>query len=181
VSQVPARPLPLSLDEGAPLPPLSGPRLGGREATRPDEAALQACLEAAPGWFELTEGGPAAPDAAARLLDEAEADPARRVLLLWSRPGGRPLGVLDLWLDQPEPGTAHVGLLLVAEAWQGQGYGAEAAAALERALAAAGYRLLRLSVGDENPGAHAFWARLGFAPIGRLDGGVTLYEKPLRP
>jgi len=87
--------------------------------------------------------------------------------------------VLDLWLHQPEPGTAHVGLLLVAERLQGQGLGAEATAALERSLGAAGFRLLRLSVGDENPGAHAFWERVGFAPIGRLDGGVTLYEKVL--
>jgi RimJ/RimL family protein N-acetyltransferase len=163
-----------------PLPPLLGPRLAAVEATRADEARLQACLEAAPGYFTLTEGAPPERDAAARLLDEAEADPARRVLLLAGR-GGRALGVLDLWLDQPEPGTAHVGLLLVAEAFQGQGYGAEATFALERALAAAGYGCLRLSVGDENHGAHAFWARVGFAPVGRLDGGVTVFEKVLAP
>ena len=167
------------MDDRTPLPPLEGARLVGAEAARGDEARLQACLAAAPGYFLLTEGAAAAPDAAARLLDEAEADPLRRVLLLSARRGGRPIGVLDLWLDQPEPGTAHVGLLLVAEAWQGQGYGAEAAAALERSLAGAGYGCLRLSVGDENPGAHAFWARVGYAPVGRLDGGVTLYEKVL--
>lgn len=163
----------------APLPPLEGARLAGAEAGRADEARLQGCLEAAPGYFQLTEGGPPAPDAAARLLDEAEADPARRVYLLASRRGGRAVGVLDLWLDQPEPGTAHLGLLLLAEVHQGQGLGAEAAGALERSLAAAGYALLRLSVGDENPGAHAFWERVGYAPVGRLAGGVTLYEKVL--
>ena len=162
-----------------PLPPLVAPRLAGVEASRADQPRLQGCLEAAAAYFELTEGAPPAPDAADRLLDEAEADPARRILLLTCRRGDRPLGVLDLWLDQPEPGTAHVGLLLLAETQQGQGYGAEATAALERALASAGYGLLRLSVGDENPGAHAFWERVGFAPIGRLDGGVTLYEKVL--
>lgn len=162
-----------------PLPPLEGPRLAGVEASRRDVAPLQGCLEAAPGYFVLTEGAPPAPDAAARLLDEAEADPTRRIVLLRSRRGAAAVGVLDLWLHQPEPGTAHVGLLLVAERLRGQGLGAEATAALERSLGAAGFRLLRLSVGDENPGAHAFWARLGFAPVGRLEGGVTVYEKPL--
>jgi RimJ/RimL family protein N-acetyltransferase len=161
------------------LPPLEAPRLAGVEACRADQRGLQGCLEAAPGYFILTEGAPPAADAAARLLDEAEADPARRIILLRSRRGGAAVGVVDLWLDQPEPGTAHLGLLLVAERLQGQGLGAEATGALERSLAAAGYGLLRLSVGDENPGAHAFWERLGFAPVGRLAGGVTVYEKPL--
>ena len=27
------------------------------------------------------------------------------------------------------------------------------------------------------PGAKAFWQRLGFAEVGRLDRGVTVYEK----
>jgi ribosomal protein S18 acetylase RimI-like enzyme len=161
------------------LAPLLGPRLAGREAARVDEGLVQACLDAAPGYFVLTEGEPASRDAAARLLDESELDPLRRVLLLLARTGGQPLGLVDLWLDQPEPGTAHLGLLLVRERLQGQGYGAEATAALERSLAAAGYRWLRLSVGDENPGAREFWERVGFAAVGRLEGGVSLYEKPL--
>ena len=171
--------LDLGLEPRAPLPPLEAPRLAAVEASRADEVRLQGCLEAAPGYFVLTEGAPPSPDAAARLLDEAEADQCRRVLLLERRRGGAAVGVLDVWLDQPEPGTAHLGLLLVAERLQGQGLGAEAAAALERSLGAAGYGLLRLSVGDENPGAHAFWARQGYAPVGRLAGGVTVYEKPL--
>jgi hypothetical protein len=35
-------------------------------------------------------------------------------------------------------------------------------------------------VGDENPGALAFWARLGYAVVGRLQGGVAVLEKALR-
>ncbi len=166
------------MEPSDPLPPLLGPRLSGAEAGRGDQARLQACLEAAPRYWRLTEGAPPARDAAERLLDEAEADAARRILLLSGR-AGRTVAVIDLWLDQPEPGTAHVGLLLVPEPLQGQGYGAEAAAALERSLLGAGYGLLRLSVGDENPGAHAFWERVGYAPVGRLEGGVTVYEKIL--
>jgi RimJ/RimL family protein N-acetyltransferase len=169
------------MDSRPPLPPLdlASPRLHLREATRADQGALQACLDGAPDYHQRTEGGPADPDAAGDLLDEAEADELRRVLLLVPRRGGPAVGLLDLWLDQPEPGTVHVGLLLLREAAQGLGYGAEATAALEGALVAVGYGLLRLSVGDENPGALAFWERLGYAPVGRLDGGVTLLEKVL--
>ncbi len=161
------------------LPPLLASRLEIREAGPDDRAALQAVLDGAPEFHERTEGAPAGPRAAAHLLDEVELDPMRRVWLLSLKRGGAPAGLLDVWLDQPEPGTAHVGLLLLREPLQAQGLGAEAAAALERALAEAGYRHLRLSVGDENPGAAAFWERVGYEAIGRLDGGVTLFEKRL--
>ncbi len=166
---------------GAPLPPIVAPRLVAEPADATVAGLLQACLAGAPDYFERTEGAPADPDAAARLLSEAEADDRRRLFLVRARGSGAALGVLDLWLDQPEPGTAHLGLLLLAEAWQGRGYGLEAAGALERSLALAGYDTLRLSVGDENPEARAFWDRAGFAEVGRIDRGVTVLEKPLGP
>ena len=156
------------------------PRLDVAEATRGAAAALQACLDGCPGYFERAEGAPAGPEAAAHLLDEAEADPLRRLYLFTLKRGGAPAALVDLWLDQPEPGTAHLGLLLVREALQGQGLGREAMAALERALTPAGYDTLRLSVADENREVDGFWEELGFAPVGRLEGGVTVYEKPLR-
>jgi RimJ/RimL family protein N-acetyltransferase len=162
------------------LPSLDSPRLLARPASRDDQAALQRCLEDAPDYFERTEGAPAGPGAAGLLLDEAEADPARRVYLLLLRRGSRPAGVIDLWLDQPEPGTAHLGLLLLREPLQAMGLGREASLAVEAALAEAGFGTLRLSVGDENPGALAFWARLGYAVVGRLQGGVAVLEKALR-
>jgi ribosomal protein S18 acetylase RimI-like enzyme len=93
--------------------------------------------------------------------------------------GGLAVGVLDLYLHHPEPGVAHIALLLFREACQGLGYGKETTAALEQALSRAGYHTLRLSVGDENPEAKAFWERIGFAEVGRLDRGVTVYEKKL--
>lgn len=159
----------------------SSQRVHALPATHDRAAGLQACLDGAPGYFELTEGAPAAADAAAGLLVEAEADPERRVFLLVEREGGQPLGVLDLYLHHPEPGVAHVGLLLLREAVQGRGLGREVVEELSRALAAAGFTALRLSVGDENPGARAFWERLGAEPVGRLDRGVAVYELPLAP
>ncbi len=158
---------------------LDGPRLRAPRARPADAPRLQACLDAAPGYFELTEGGPAAPDHAARLLEDAEGDPARRVHLLVLPRADLVAGLLDLHLDHPGAGDAHVGLLLLREACQGQGYGAETVAVLVDALAAAGYRALRASVGDENPGARAFWERMGFGEAERLARGVTVLERPI--
>jgi len=70
-------------------------------------------------------------------------------------------------------------LLLFREACQGLGYGKETSAAVEAALRGAGYRAARLSVVDENTGALAFWERVGYAVVGKLDRGVTVFEKPL--
>jgi len=159
---------------------LEADRLRMVEAGAGDAPVLQACLEAAPDYVGQTEGGPPAPGAASDLLADAEADPARRVFLLYPRAGWTAVGVLDLHLDYPGPGEAHIGLLLLRDAWQGMGYGREVASALERSLGRAGFRALRLAVTDENVGARLFWERIGFAEVGRLDGGVTLYEKPLR-
>ena len=149
---------------------------------RPEEVKeLQFCLDGTPRYHRLTQGTRADPGAAARLLDDAAADPSRRVFLLWPRRAGPPLGVLDLELHQPEPLVAHVGLLLLREAVQGLGLGREVVEGLARALARAGFAALRLSVGDENPGARAFWEGMGAEPVGRLDRGVTVYELRLSP
>ena len=161
------------------LPSLDGPRLRAVRAGVADAEVLQAVLEGAPEYFEVTEGEPPPPGAAERLLADAEADPDRRVYLLVPHAGGPAAGVLDLYLDHPEPGTAHVALLLFRGSCQGIGYGGETVAALAHALARAGYHALRASVGDENPEAHGFWQHLGFAEAGRLDRGVTALERVL--
>src|SRR5512138_1018200 len=161
----------------ADLPPIEGPRLRAVPAGPEHAPRIQDCLDGAPDYFGRTEGGPAAPDAAARLVADAEGDDLRRVYALVPAVGGGAVGVLDLYLHHPEPGVAHVSLLLFRESCQRLGYGKETAAALEDALAAAGFATVRASVGDENPEAKAFWERLGFAEIGRLDRGVSVYEK----
>lgn len=158
---------------------LDGPRLLAVAAGGAHAAQIQSCLEGAPDYFVRTEGGPPAPGAAIQLLADAEVDPQRRVYVLVPRAGGPAVGLLDLLLDYPEPEVVQIVLLLFREACQGLGYGRETTAALEAALAARGYRALRLSVVDENAEARAFWERLGFAAVGRLDRGVTVYEKAL--
>jgi ribosomal protein S18 acetylase RimI-like enzyme len=118
------------------------------------------------------------------LLADAEADADRRLLLLWPAtpgqgPAGQAAGLVDLQLHWPEPGAAHVRLLLLRESLHGRGLGREATAGLELALRRDGFRALRLSVTGENGGARAFWERIGFAPVERLRAGDTLHEKLL--
>ena len=158
---------------------LDSPRLRALRAGDEHASLLQACFEGAPSYFALTEGIPAQADAAARLLADAAADDSRMIYVFVPRAGGPAVGALDLYLDYPEPATAHVGLLLIREACQGLGFGREVAGATEAALREAGYGALRLSVTDENADARRFWERLGFAAVGRLDRGVTVYEKIL--
>jgi ribosomal protein S18 acetylase RimI-like enzyme len=162
-----------------PLPSLESPRLIALPATREHAAQIQSCFEGAPDYFARTEGRPPGGDAAAQLLDDAEADDRRRVFAIVPRVGGPAVGVLDLHIHYPEPGTAHIGLLLFREACQGLGYGKETTTALEEQLRQAGFHSLRLSVTDENVEAKQFWERLGFGIVGKLDRGVTVYEKPL--
>ena len=161
------------------LPSLDGPRLRAVPAAPALVPQIQACFEGAPDYFARTEGRSPGRDAAAHLVSEAEADDLRRVYALVPLTGGPAVGVLDLHLHHPEPGTAHVGLLLFRESCQGLGYGKETDAALEHALAQAGFRTIRLSVGDENPAAKAFWIHVGYAEAARIDRGITLYEKHL--
>jgi len=140
---------------------------------------LQALLEASPGYHRLVDGTPAGPTAASDQIADAEADPDRRLLLLWPRDGALAAGVVDLQIHWPEPGAAHVRLLLLRESLHGRGLGREAAAGLEEALRQEGFRALRLSVTVENGGARAFWERVGFAPVERSGAGDTLHEKLL--
>ena len=65
----------------------------------------------------------------------------------------------------PEPGSVHT---------------IRSGSTISMYTARVGYRTLRLSVGDENPEAKAFWERIGFAEVGRLDRGVSVYEKRIR-
>jgi ribosomal protein S18 acetylase RimI-like enzyme len=155
-----------------------GPGIRAAAAAAGDALELQACMEAARDYFVRTEGAPPTPGAARELLAEAEADEARRVFLLRG-PGGPPLGFLDLHLHQPEPGVAHVGVLALRPEARGRGVGRALVEALAGALTAAGFGALRCSVGDENPEARAFWEAVGFGEVGRLEGGVSVLERPV--
>src|SRR5574341_1037407 len=104
---------------GGDLPPIEGPRVRAVPARHEHASRIQACFEGAPDYFARTEGRPPGADAGARLLADAEGDDLRRVYLLVHAVGGSPVGVLDVYLHHPEPGVAHVALLLFRESCQG--------------------------------------------------------------
>jgi RimJ/RimL family protein N-acetyltransferase len=159
---------------------LMSPRLAARRATLFDADGLQACLASAPDYYARTEGQPPRPGAALEMLSDAEYDDRRHLFLFTPRSGSEVVGVLDLYLDYPEPHTAQIGLLLFREADQGMGYGTEAVLSLEAALLGLRYRALRIAVLDTNDTAGLFWEGLDFFPVGRLDRAATIYEKVLR-
>jgi GNAT superfamily N-acetyltransferase len=103
------------------------------------------------------------------------------VLLLQLRKTGATAGLLDLDLGRGGAGTAHVVLLLLREALQGMGLGAELVRATEERLRADGVAIVTLAVCDENPGAREFWERMGYETSARVDRDVTLLEKRLDP
>jgi RimJ/RimL family protein N-acetyltransferase len=64
----------------------------------------------------------------------------------------------------PSPGTAWIDLLVIGRAFQGRGYGSEAASLLETHLfSCAGIRQIALAVLVQNAPAIAFWEKRGYA------------------
>ncbi len=159
------------------------------DASSPREvAALEAVLMAAPGYTELCQGrAPAAGDA----RDLLEALPphcpasAKRVYGIYL--GDTLIGCADVVRGWPDASRCHIGLLLLAEPFQGLGHGRSALGAIEAAAAAwPEVQRLRIGVVETNAPALAFWPRCGFRPTGvrravpGLRGDVIVMEKPLR-
>jgi RimJ/RimL family protein N-acetyltransferase len=80
---------------------------------------------------------------------------------------GAPVGVAKTAL-LPSPGTAWIDLLVIRRAFQGRGYGSEAASLLETHLfSSPGIRQIALAVLVENTPAMAFWEKRGYVRGGR--------------
>lgn len=68
----------------------------------------------------------------------------------------------------PSPGTAWIDLLVIQRAFQGRGYGSEAATLLETHLfSSPGIRQIALAVLVQNTPAMAFWEKRGYVRGGR--------------
>ena len=68
----------------------------------------------------------------------------------------------------PSPDTGWIDLLVIRRAFQGRGYGAEAATSLETHLfSSPGIRQIALAVLGENTPAMAFWEKRGYVLGGR--------------
>jgi hypothetical protein len=105
--------------------------------------------------------------------------------------GERMIGCVDVARGYPGPGTAFVGLVLLAEPHQRSGHGTRLGEALESWLQAEWpeVRTLRLAVYATNEAALRFWEKVGYRATGerRLrqergrDKELILMEKALAP
>lgn len=134
-----------------------------------DAAELQALHERCSDYFELIEGVPTRPTAAAE--DLADLPPGKVLddkFYFGIRSGdGTLVGALDLLRDYPGPGTWGIGLLMLDPAARGTGLGARIYAAAREWVAAQGGHTILLAVLEQNTPAERFWRRLGFAETAR--------------
>ena len=154
-----------------------------------DLAALQRLLEHAPGYAQIATAMPVSPSAAAEMLAALPPGKSHEDKFVFGVFKDQTLvGCVDLIRGYPSASVAYVGLLLIAEPYEGSGYGTQAfARVLEVAATWRTCNALRLGVLKTNERAMRFWSRLGFAPTGEskpyqhgsVRTEVLLYERPL--
>jgi hypothetical protein len=138
-------------------------------------AALQAVLEAAPRYYEAVTGGPPGPAAAQSTftaLPPGRSYADKRVFGLYA--GDAMIGVADVVRGWNSPEKSIIGLLLLATL-------------VLRAIAEwPEIATVRVAVVRSNPGALAFWRRLGFRETGEerpatppFVSDVVVLERPL--
>ena len=151
-------------------------------------AALQRVLEAAPGYFHSVTGGPPGPAEAQSTFTALPPDKTYDDKRVWGLYRGETMiGCADVIRGYPVREKAVIGLLLLAEAWQRRGLGRAFATLLEQAIAAwPEIARLRLGAAASNPGALAFWRRLGYRETGEVKPAgpgfvceVIVLEKPM--
>lgn len=130
---------------------------------------LQRLFERCDEYFELQEGAPAAPDAAAH--DLADLPPGKlasdKYALGLRNPAGELVGYVDLVRDYPGEGVWWLGLLLLAPELRNRGLGARIFDALADRAAREGARSIRLGVLEQNEAAARFWRRRGFQTLSK--------------
>lgn len=95
------------------------------------------------------------------------------------------IGCADVIRGYPVREKAVIGLLLLAEPWQRRGLGRAFAALVEQAIGAwKEIEMLRVGVAISNPGALAFWRKLGYLETGEVKSHdsnveITVLEKPI--
>ena len=150
-------------------------------------AALQRVLEAAPAYFQSVTGGPPGASEAQSTFTALPPDKSYDDKFVWGLYCGEDMiGCVDVIRGYPVRETSVIGLLLLAEAWQRRGLGRAFATLAEQAIAA-WPEILRLRVGvvASNPGALAFWRKLGYRETGEVKPAgpdfrreVIVLEKP---
>jgi GNAT superfamily N-acetyltransferase len=129
-----------------------------------DVAELQRVLEGAPGYCERVLGGLPGPGEGQSLyttLPEGKGYEDKFVYGIFRN--GDMVGCLDVVRGYPADNVAFLGLLLIAEAHQGQGIGRAVYEQIEAHCRSwPGIRRIRLAVVETNAMVIPFWDKMGF-------------------
>ena len=163
-------------------------RIATPVATDAELAALTEVVLGAPGYSQQVEGrAPAAADVPALLADLPPGFTHEDKFFYGIWVNGRMVGCADVLRGWKHAGQSMIGLLLLREDAQGQGYGREACGLLEDiARNWPGMASMRVGVVSTNTGGLAFWRRMGYAETGervklpQYLGETIILEKPLR-
>ncbi|MGP9680457.1 GNAT family N-acetyltransferase [Brachybacterium sp. AOP3-A1-3] len=141
-----------------------------RPLTTDDAAAVNALLLRSPEYTRTVRGREVAEEDALEILTALPPRvdaPAKSVIGLID-PEGVLRGLCDIVTHWPEPGTAHIGLLLVDSTAHGRGLGRLLHdSVLAQLRADGGVRRLRAGVVATNEDrARGFWEHLGYRPTG---------------
>ena len=145
-----------------------------------DAPAVQAVLESNPGYTERVSGRPPAPGDGLDVLLDGPPDlkPGQKHCFgAWL--DGTLVGIVDLLERWPNQRTAHIGLLIVHGAHEGEGIGrALHEYALSQVRSWKGVDTLRLGIVETNAAAaEPFWSKLSYRPSGRV---VPFVEGPVK-
>ena len=152
-------------------------------------AELQRVHEGAPEYSDRVTGAPPGPSdaqSAYTILPPGKSYDDKFVFGIYR--GERMVGCADLIRGYPDARTAHLGLLLIAEAWQRQGIGRAAYRALEDHARSWGTcDRMRVGVVRTNACVLSFWSSEGFVPsgevkpyrYGNVHSDVIILTKPL--
>jgi ribosomal protein S18 acetylase RimI-like enzyme len=141
-----------------------------------DEALLQRFFDDNPAYFLAIQGEPAGP---AEARDEIHSLPpadwpfTKKWLIGAVDDEGRLVAFTNILSDLLAPGAWHIGLFIVATAWQGRGLAPALYRELEAWASASGAEWLRLGVVEGNTRAERFWAGRGFVSV-RKRGGYRM-------
>ena len=151
-------------------------------------AELQSVLEAAPDYFARVTGSPPGRAEAQSTFTALPPHKTYEDKFVWGLYADEAMiGCADVIRGYPTPEKAIIGLLLIGEPWQRRGLGRAFAALIEQTIGAwPEVVTLRIGVVASNPGAVAFWRKLGYRETGEIkpagDGivrEVAVLEKPV--
>jgi len=154
----------------------------------PNIPEIQSLFERCAPFFELTEGTPPGPNAAAEeLVAHAPGKTAADTFCLGAYVDDRLAAFANLSRDFPKPQEWWLGLLLLDPAHRGRGFGADVHEAIVQWIAAQNASTLWLAVLTQNEPAHRFWLRMGYvererqAYVGQygLQSTAILMSRPL--